>query len=244
MATKTIEDAPRFYARVAGVIYLLVIVFGGFFEGYVMDKVVVSGDIITTAHNIAASSDLWRISVAGNLIVPMIAIVQLWIEYMLLKPVSKNGALLFLLLNLASLAVESVSKVFLLMIAPMLSAAGFSRGLDTHERQSLAVFAFSAHNISFNITLLLFGLACLVLGHLIFWSRYLPKAIGVLIQIAGACYLTASFSELFFPRLANFLTPWILLPALLGESSLCLWLLVVGVNVKRWNERLRPHRAT
>jgi len=229
---RSFEASPQAYARLAGVIYLLVIVFGGFSEGYVMNTLVVAGDAAATARNILGAPDLWRWSVAGNLVVPVIAVVQMWIEYLLLRPVSRNLAWLFVFLNLASLAVEAVSKLFLLMVEPILSGAagGFAPG----QVQGLAHLALVGHDISFNIALILFGAACLVSGGLIFRSGYLPRAVGVLMQVAGASYLVASFSALAAPAFAGVITPWILLPPLVGESSLCLWLLVRGVNLERW----------
>jgi Domain of unknown function (DUF4386) len=95
-----------------------------------------------------------------------------------------------------------------------------------------------SHDIAFNIALIFFGFTCLVNGYLIFKSGYLPKLIGVLMQIAGLSYLMACFAALFAPALADVITPAILLPPLIGESSFCLWLLIKGVDVGRWNERL------
>ena len=67
---------------------------------------------------------------------------------------------------------------------------------------------------------------------------YLPRLIGVLLQIAGLSYLMACFAALFAPTFADLILPAILLPPLIGESSFCLWLLVKGVNVAKWNERV------
>ncbi len=79
------------------------------------------------------------------------------------------------------------------------------------------------------------GCECLILGYLIFRSGYLPKVLGVLMQVAGLCYLTNSFAMILAPSLANQLVPAILVPAFVGEAALCLWLLVKGVNVATWN---------
>jgi hypothetical protein len=76
-------------------------------------------------------------------------------------------------------------------------------------------------------------------GYLIFKSGYLPRFVGVLMQVAGASYLVACFAALFAPVLADLIIPAILLPPLIGESAYCLWLLVKGVNVAKWNERIR-----
>ena len=233
-SNRSLEASPQAYARLAGLIYLLVIVFGGFSEGYVMNTLVVAGDAAATGRNILGAPELWRWSVAGNLVVPVIAVVQLWIEYLLLRPVSRNLAWLFVFLNLASLAVEAVSKLFLLMVEPILSGAAGGGAFAPGQVQALAHLALVGHDIAFNIALIFFGAACLVSGTLIFRSGYLPRAVGVLMQVAGASYLIASFSALVAPAFAGLITPWILLPPLVGESSLCLWLLVRGVNLARW----------
>lgn len=63
-------------------------------------------------------------------------------------------------------------------------------------------------------------------------------------QIAGLCYLTNSFALLLAPDFANRIFPAILLPAFIGELSLCLWLLVKGVDVPKWEERVKAGRVS
>jgi hypothetical protein len=79
-------------------------------------------------------------------------------------------------------------------------------------------------------------------GYLIVRSGYLPKVIGVLMQIAGLSYLIACFAALFAPAFADLIIPAILIPPLIGESSFCLWLLVKGVNLTKWQERVTGSR--
>ena len=238
MANITVENSPQRYARIGGALYLAIIVLGAFAEGFVANKLVVAGDAATTAANILASPGLWRLSVAGDLIVVLCAVPLLWIEYLLLRPVSKQLVLLAVLFNLASLAVEAVSKVFLLVVMPTLGSADYLKAFDPHQLQILANLALSSHDVAFNIALIFFGFTCIVNGYLIFRSGYLPKFVGVLMQIAGLCYLTACFAALFAPAFADLITPAILLPPLIGESSFCLWLLVKGVNIAKWKERV------
>jgi hypothetical protein len=243
MAGQTVENFPQRYARTGGVLYLAIIVLGAFAEGIVANKLLVSGDAATTAHNILASPELWRLSVAGDLIVVLCAVPLLWIEYLLLRPVSKQLVLLAVLFNLVSLAVEAISKLFLLVVMPILGSADYLRAFEPQQLQILANVALKSHDIAFNIALIFFGFTCLVNGYLIFRSGYLPKLIGVLMQIAGLSYLIACFAALFAPVVANLITPAILLPPLIGESSFCLWLLVKGVNIAKWNERMSMARA-
>ena len=230
------------YARLAGAIYLLIILFGGFSEGYVMNTLVVSSDTVATAHNIIASSGLWRLSVAGNLIVPLIAVPQLWIIYNLLKPAGKTLALLFVLLEIVSLSVESISKLFLLMILPMLSNDGYDHVFQPQQMFALVGMMLTAHDMCFNIALLFFGADCLVTGYLIFRSGYFPRAIGLLLQLAGLSYLIGTLSAFFAPALAHVISLPVQLVALIGEASFCMWLLAVGLNVTKWNEQAALER--
>jgi Domain of unknown function (DUF4386) len=238
MANITVENSPQRYARLGGALYLAIIVLGAFAEGFVANKLVVAGDAATTAANILASPGLWRLSVAGDLIVVLCAVPLLWIEYLLLRPVSKQLVLLAVLFNLVSLAVEAISKVFLLVVMPTLGSADYLKAFDPHQLQILANLALSSHDVAFNIALIFFGFTCIVNGYLIFRSGYLPKFVGILMQIAGLSYLTACFAALFAPAFADLITPAILLPPLIGESSFCLWLLVKGVNIAKWKERI------
>lgn len=243
MASRNVEDSPQRYARTGGALYLAIIIFGGFAEGFVANKLVVPGNAAITAHNILASPQLWRLSVAGDLIVVICAVPLLWIEYLLLRPVSKEVVLLAVLFNLVSLAVEAISKLFLLLLMPILTNADYLRAFEPQQLQILGSLALKSHEIAFNIALIFFGFTCLLNGYLIFRSGYLPNFIGMLMQLAGLCYLMACFAALFAPRFADLIIPAVLIPPLIGESSFCLWLLVKGVNIAKWKERISMHPA-
>jgi hypothetical protein len=238
MTNQTIEEFPQRYARIGGALYLAIILLGAFAEGFVANKLVVSGDAAATAHNILTSAGLWQLSVAGDLIVVLCAVPLLWIEYLLLRPVSKQLVLLALLLNLVSLAVEAISKLFLIVVVPTLGSPDYLKAFEPQQLQVLANLALRSHDVAFNIALIFFGFTCVVNGYLIFKSRYLPRFVGILMQIAGLSYLTACFAALFAPAFADLITPAILLPPLIGESSFCLWLLIKGVNIAKWKERV------
>src|SRR5207244_6318786 len=93
MTNRAVETSPQVYARIGGVLYLIIIVIGFCSEFFVRDKLVVSGDVTATANNIAASESLWRISIAGELILLVCAVALTMILYVLLSPVNKNLAL-------------------------------------------------------------------------------------------------------------------------------------------------------
>jgi len=242
MAIQSVEKTPQRYARTGGALYLAIIVLGVFAEGFVTNKLVVS-DAATTAHNILTSPQLWRLGVAADFIVVLCAVPLLWIEFLLLRPVNRQLVLLAVLFNLVSLAVESISKLFLLLVMPTLGSATYVKAFDPQQLQALANLALRSHDIAFNIALIFFGFTCLLNGYLIFKSGYLPRFVGVLMQVAGLSYLLACFAALFAPAFADLIIPAVLLPPLIGESSFCLWLLVKGVNVTKWKERVDLQQA-
>ena len=238
MLNRPFETRPVQYARLGGALYLVIILLGGFSEGFVNSKLMAS-DAATTAHNILAAPELWRLGTAANLLVVLCAVPLLGIEFQLLRPVSKSLTLLALLLNVVSLAVEAVSKLFQLLVLPILQSADYIQAWGSGRVALLANLALKTHDVAFNIALIFFGLTCLVNGYLIIKSGFLPVILGVLMQVAGAAYLVGCLAALFAPALADLLIPAVLLPPLVGELSLCLWLLIKGVDAPHWLERQR-----
>jgi Domain of unknown function (DUF4386) len=236
MAKQTVEVSPQTLARIGGVVYLIIIVTGLFGEMFVRDKLVVSGDATATATNIMASQVLWRAGVAGDLIMHVCDVPLMLIFYVLLRPVNKTLALLAVLFNLVQTAALVAYKLTLLVALFLLGSADYLKAFEPRQLHALMYLFIKADGYGFGIGLIFFGFACLVYGYLIRRSGYLPKTLGVLMQIAGMCYLTNSFALLLAPTVADAIFPAILVPAFVGELSLCLWLLVKGVNVPKWDE--------
>lgn len=229
------QISPQIYARIGGLLYLIIIVFGIIGEAFVRNPLIVSGDATATAERIRASEFLWRVGIADELVLLICAIALTLVFYVLLRPVNKHLALLATLFNMVSLAVEAVSSTHLMATLSPLANANYLKAIDPRQLNALAYLSAKSWEIGFGVALVFFGCTCLILGYLIFKSGYLPRVIGVLMQIAGVSYLTNSFALILSPSLAHVLFPAILLPAFVGESSLCLWLLLKGVNVPKWN---------
>ena len=139
------------------------------------------------------------------------------ILYELLKPVSRSVSLLAALFRLIFVAVMAFN-----------SLSYFGAVVSPGRAHSAAAF-----DIGYGIAMVPFGVHCLLIGYLIFESIFLPRILGVLMALAALGYLTFLWpwlgSHLFFP--------YILIPGILGEGSLTLWLLVMGVNVQRWQSK-------
>src|SRR5688572_7157885 len=85
-------NSPKRLARIAGILYLLVGIFGGFAQGFVYPKVYVAGDAAATAGNVLENSELVRIGVVSDLIQATVWVFVAMALYQLLKPVNKGVA--------------------------------------------------------------------------------------------------------------------------------------------------------
>ena len=234
MNNKTNEISPQVYARAAGVLGLIIIFAGLFGEVFVRGPAIVSGDAATTASNIIASAYMFRLGFAAELIMLCCDIALAVILYVLLKPVNRNLALLAAFFRLALAAVSGLNLLNHFGVLLFLSDADYLLVFQPEQLQALALLTLKMHTWGYHISLVFFGFHMLLLGYLIFKSTYLPRLIGILIVVASACYLTNSFSNILFPVFAGGLFPFILLPCLIAELTLTLWLLIKGVNLDRW----------
>lgn len=232
------DRSPQRYARIAGVLYLAIILLGMFGELYVRGTLVVSGDATATTHAISASPFLWRAGIAGDLLMHVFDVPVIVIFYFLLRPINKSLALFATLINLVQTAVLVANKLNLLVPLLLLGDGAHLKAFAPEQLHALSYVAIKAHGYGFGIGLIFFGFACLVRAYLMFKSGYFPKVFGVLIGIAGVSYLVNSFALLLSPSLAGALFPGVLIPAFVGELSLTLWLIVKGVNVEQWKQRV------
>ena len=235
---RRVETSPQLYARTGGALYLIIIVSGIFGEAFVRSRLVVPGDASATAANITAMESLWRFGIASEFVSLICAIALAMIYFVLLRPVSRELNLLATFLRLASLTIEAVATLNLLAALSLLRNSASLEAFTPEQLNVLMTSAIRSHSDGFGIALLFLGVCFLIHGYLIMKSGYLPKTLGGLIQVAGICYLTNSTALLLAPRVANLIFPAILLPSFVGEVSLCLWLLVKGVNVERWRQAI------
>lgn len=238
LSLKKFEDSPQLYARIAGILYLLIIVAGIFGELMVRSKLIVYGDANVTANNIMNSELLWRMGISADLVMQICDLPVMIILYYLLKPVSKKLALLNLSFNLIQTAVLVANKLNLLAALFFLGDAEYLKSFSPEQLHTLSYLSIKLHDFGFGIGLIFFGFVCLIEGYLLFNSNYFPKTIGVLMSIAGICYLANSFALIIAPQLSSIA---LLMPCLIAELSFSLWLIFKGVNLPMWKNSVRKN---
>ena len=229
--------SPRRLARTAGALYLINIVLGAFAIGIVPAIIAVGPDAAATLHNIRTHEVLYRLGLAAHVVVTVTNVPLALIFYELFKVVNRKLALLDAFFILVATAIEAAGLLH--QFAPLVFLGGPSASAPTSQLQQALAYApgGALSGVDYSIHTVFFGIDIIIFAYLVLESRFLPGVIGVLLAVDGVAYLLYSFADFLAPGFAAQLVPWIQLPALLGEGSLCLWLLVVGVDVERWKER-------
>ena len=238
--------SPRRLARIAGGLYLINIVFGAFAIG-VVPALLIGPGVAATAHNIQAHELLYRLGLAAHVVVTLTNIPMAVIFYDLLKVVNRRIALLDVFFILVATAVEVASLPGQFTPLLLLDGRHYGTALPPAQLHALAYLPGDLSNIGYSIYTVFYGFDILCVAYLVFNSTFLPKAVGILLAIDTLAYLVNGFATMLAPGVAAHLVPWIGLPTIFGEGSLCLWLLVAGVDTRRWTERasaaLRSHTA-
>ncbi len=228
------DASPRLKTRIAGIFYLLIFAAGGFFETLVRGRLVVMSNAPATAANILAHQALYRLGGAAELIVLTCDLAVATLFYELFKPVSRTLSLFAAAFRLVFVAMMAVNLLNYFAPLGLLKNAQLATAFRPEQLQELALAFLRSFGTGYEIALVFFGFHCLMIGYLIFRSAFLPRILGLLMAFAGLGWLT-----FLWPPLANFLHPYILLPGIVGEGSLTLWLLAMGLNAQRWNEQAR-----
>ena len=229
--------SPKAYARFAGFNYLIIFVLAIFANFFVLSKLIVSGDASATVANIASNESLYRLAIAAFFIVLICDVFISWALYLILQKVDPNLSLLAVLFRLTYTVAQIGVLLNLVNVLDFVGASEPSSALAALNESAWPYYFLGAHNTGFTLTLIFFGIHLALLGYLVIRSCFLPSLIGVLVMIAGAGYIADGFNDILalnYGGLANAGLYVVILPALVGEGSLMLWLLIRGLNREKW----------
>jgi hypothetical protein len=202
-----------------GTLYLVIIAAGLFAEMFVRDQLVVRGNAAATATNITSYPLMFRLGIVADLSTYVCAVAVSIILFRLLAPVSRGAALLMLSFNLVQDSVGGLNALNAYRPLQLLGGAPYLQTFSREQLEALALLSINAHSVGFAGALMFFGGSCIALGYLMFRSGLFPGVLGLLMAMAGVCYLLNSTAVFLSPRLASMLFPAILVPALIGELS-------------------------
>ena len=239
MAHSTMAIPPKTYARIAGILYLIIAVVGGFSILYVPSVILAPGDAAKTAANLLANQGLFGLGVVADVVVMTTEIVLSAMLFVLFKPTSPTLSMIAMVSRLTMVLVMAIN--LLIYITPMLLLRDVDQGgLGIDQRQAAAQVLFEAHRYGIYIWDIFFGMHLAALGYLIVKSGYFPRLLGLAIVIGSLGYLLEGLLKVTFFENAALGTAVVVLlvVASVSELAFALWLLVRGPNIAAWEKKL------
>lgn len=231
LTVRASETSTIINARVAGFLYLVIIIFGISSEVFIRSNLIVTGDATATATNILASEGLFRFGFLADSLMLLSDVAIAVLFYVLLKPVSKTLALMAAAFRLTQAAILGFNLLNYYAALLLLQDVGYITAFNPDQLNTLAMLFLDMHSHGYDLGLLFFGLSNLILGYLVVKSDLFPKILGYGLIAASVVYLTGGGMRFLFPVYISFFEPIYIVP-LIAEVSFCLWLLVKGIRVQ------------
>ena len=218
-------------ARIAGAIYLIVVLTGIFSLVYVPSKLIVWNNPAQTYQNIVASELLFRLGIFSNFICYVVFLILALLLYKLLREVNKNHAKLMVILVMVSVSISFLNTQNKLAVLTLIGKAGYLKVLSLGQLQSQVMFYLDNYYNGMIISQIFWGLWLFPFGYLVFRSGFLPKFLGVFLILGCFGYLVNAVGETLLPNYGeSVISSYITLPASMGEIGTCLWLLIMGIK--------------
>lgn len=227
-----IEPSQRAAAKVAGVLYVVIMAASIFAESYARDPIVIPRDAAQTAKNIQASESLFRAGTVIHLLNFAGDVALLVAFYVILKPVNASLALLAAFWRVVESAILSVVLLNDFVALRLLGNAEYLKTFDASQLQALARVFLSVHGIGFSLGFVFLGLGSTLFAYLWFKSRYVPRAIAAWGIFASLMLALGSLAVLLSPRFGAVAGITYMIPMFFYEVGLGLWLIVKGLRVE------------
>jgi hypothetical protein len=224
-------ESPKQLARIAGILYLLVGIFGGFSEGYVDPKMYIPGNARTTAANIAAHTELVRLSVIAHLLDGTFFVILAMVLYVLLKHVNKNVARSMLILVSLAAGIICLNAVFQFeALRVETGAVNLATPLGRDGSNSIALLLLDIQHYGTLVAQVFFGLWLVPLGYLTYKSNWFPKTLAVVLVLGGICYLIDLLAAFLIPDFSQKASTIITIPSAVAEIWMVGYLLIIGIR--------------
>ena len=222
---------PNKLARIAAILYLMMVPLGFFGYMYVPSILKVPGDAAATVQNIINSGLIYRLSIVSALTVQIINIFLVIVLYKLLKAVNKTHALFMVVFLLIGTPIAMLSQLNLVGALLLSNGTGYLQAFTAEQLRAQVMLFLDLHRHGAYIAGIFFGLWLFPMGYLVFKSGFLPRVLGILLMIGCFGYLIDSFAYFLDPSFKEIVmfTFW-------GEILFPLWLLIKGVDVERWEK--------
>ena len=232
-------DSTKQQAKIAGLLYGVVALTAPVGLIYVPDRLFVTGDATATADHIRASGLLLHLGIASELFHQTIEVFLVLVLYVLFKPVNTPLARQMAILGFMPIPIVFLNVLNEMAALLLVSGASFLAVFDKAQLDALVMLFIRLHSQGLQLASIFWGLWLFPFGLLIMRCGFIPKALGILVIVAGLGYLLGSFTSLILPHpisilgdVAGVLT--------LGEPPIIIWLLIWGAKAQSSNANRSP----
>jgi hypothetical protein len=226
-------------ARWGGALLLATIVGGVVAQGALSDRLVVAGDAAATARNIVANQNLVRAAFTIFMIEMACQIATTAVMYELLRPVDGSLARMAAAFGYIGSGIKILSRVFFYAPLFVLGGAPYLAAFSPKQLETIAYLLIRINNQGAGTACIFFGVSTMMVGYLMLRATFLPRVLGILGLVGGAGWLA-----FLYPPLASAVFVPIALVALIGCAVTIGWLLVRGVDEKRWYETVEASTSS
>lgn len=226
--TKT-RSSFLFYARVAGLLYLFIIVCGIYSEVFIRSELIISNDASATVANIMASRRHFLSAFVADSIMLLCDVAIAVLLYVLLKPVDKTLALTAAVFRVVQASILGLNLLYYYAVVLLLDGSVYTTVFGSDEINALVMLLLQMHSYGYDLGLLFFAFSNFILGYLVIKADYFPTVLGYGLLAAGLVYLVGSYTRFLLPEYLLWIEP-IYLIAFVAELSFCLWLLIWGIK--------------
>jgi hypothetical protein len=230
---ETTMNTSKRLARIAGVLYLLVGIFGGFAQGFVYPTVYVAGDAAATAGNVLANARLVRLGVVADLFQATVFVFLALTLHRLLKHVHQSVAGAMVVLVALAAGITSLNAVFEFAALRVATDSAYLAAFGTEGAQALVLLLVDAHHYGLLTAQIFFGLWLVPLGYLAYTSGWFPRALGIVLVAGGICYLADLLAAFLVPDVGQRIHAFIVIPCAIAEIWTVGYLLAIGVKAAR-----------
>ena len=231
-------NSPKRLARISGVLYLLVGIFGGFAEGFVDPKMYVAGNAGATAANVVANAGLVRIGVVAHLLDGTFFVFLAMALYVLLEDVNRSVARAMLVLVALATGIICFNAVFQFESLRVATDSSYAIAFGAAGSNALVMLLLDLQHYGTLSAQVFFGLWLVPVGYLTNKSGRFPKWLGAMLIVGGVCYLVDLLAAFLVPDFAQKIHTFVVIPCAVAEISMVAYLLVVGVRTPKPVERI------
>jgi hypothetical protein len=218
-------------ARIAGLLYLILVITGVYGIMYIPSQIIVPGDSVSTAQNMISNELLFRTGALNDVISNTIFLFLVLVLYRLFKQVNENQAKLMVTLVIVQIPIAFMMEAFNIT-SLMILKGDILKTFELSQRQDLAMLFLKINDYATLPLEMFWGLWLLPFGLLTYKSEFIPRILGILLVVGGVAYMIDSTIGILFPSYSSTVKYPTLLLVAIGEISMSLWLLVKGVRIK------------